>query len=179
MGGNIHLVSRKGEGVLFWFILPFPLLELSEGDELGVLEKAAPDHFEESYSGHILLADDDFINTTLAVSLLEQVGFTVKAVGNGQAAVDAWMHEDFDCILMDIQMPEMDGHEATKEIRKREEEQGGHVPIIAMTACVMQDDREQCIHSGMDAYIAKPINRVELFLLLKKMISGKDNSSVS
>ncbi len=178
MGGDIHLVSEKGKGVLFWFILSFSMPELSKGDEHIIVEKPTPDYFVESYSGHILLADDDFINTTLAVSLLEQVGYTVRAVGNGRAAVDAWKHENFDCILMDIQMPEMDGHEAAQMIRKREEEQGGHVPIIAMTACAMQDDKEQCIKSGMDAYIAKPINRVELFLLLKKMISSKQNSTL-
>lgn len=171
MGGDIHLVSRKEEGVLFWFILPFFLPEFSGREEREASEESKQSHLAESYSGHILLADDDSINTTLAVSLLEQAGFTVKTVVNGQAAVDAVFEEEFDCVLMDIQMPEMDGHVATKVIRKREEELGGHVPIIAMTACVMQDDREQCIYAGMDAYIAKPINRGELFQLLKKMLS--------
>jgi len=170
MGGNIHLISKKGEGATFWFILPFSIPETAEEGKDNVPEQAAADYFAESFTGHILLADDDFINTTLAVSLLEQVGFVVKSVGNGRAAVDAWMQDDFDCILMDIQMPEMDGYEAARLIREQEEHRGGHVPIIAMTACVMQEDREQCIKAGMDAYISKPINRVELFMLLRKTI---------
>jgi CheY-like chemotaxis protein len=180
MGGDIHLVSRKGEGVLFWFVLPLLLPEYLEGAGDGVAESSVQSECAESCSGHILLADDDFINTTLAVSLLEQAGFTVRAVGNGKAAVGALIAEDFDCVLMDVQMPEMDGHEATKVIRMREKELGGHVPIIAMTACVMQDDRDQCMDAGMDAYMAKPINRAELLGLLKKIISGKDaGASVS
>jgi len=177
MGGDIHLVSRKNEGVLFWFVLPLLLPEDSEGAGGGVIESSVRSHCAESYSGHILLADDDFINTTLAVSLLEQAGFTVRAVSNGQAAVDALIVEDFDCVLMDVQMPEMDGHEATKVIRMLEKERGGHVPIIAMTACVMQDDLEQCMEVGMDAYMAKPINRAELLGLLKKIISGEDDGA--
>ena len=175
MGGDIHLVSNKGEGAMFWFILPFSLSDSSGKAVQCDSVMAEADDYAQSCSGHILLAEDDFINMTLAVSLLEHAGFTVKTVGNGQAAVDAWMQEDVDCILMDIQMPELDGHEATKMIRKREEELGGHVPIIAMTACVMQDDREQCIKAGMDAYMAKPIDRVELYMLLRKLITGQKN----
>ncbi|MCL7488132.1 MAG: ATP-binding protein [Desulfobulbaceae bacterium] len=170
MGGNIHLVSKKGEGATFWFVLPFSTPEISQVVDDAVPGRIAADHFAESFSGHILLADDDFINTTLAVSLLEQVGFTVKSVNNGRAAVDAWVQDNFDCILMDIQMPQMDGYEAARMIRGHEKQQGGHVPIIAMTACVMQDDREKCIKAGMDAYISKPINRVELFMLLRKTL---------
>ena len=116
------------------------------------------------------MAEDDFINTTLAVSLLEQAGFTIKTVSDGQAAVDAWKQENFDCILMDIQMPVMDGHEAAVQIREMEKERGGRVPIIAMTACGIQDDQKKFIQAGMDAYISKPINRVELFQLMKKYI---------
>jgi PAS domain S-box-containing protein len=171
MGGNIHLMSKKGEGATFWFVLPFSTPEIAQAVDDTVAGRVAADHFAESFSGHILLADDDFINTTLAVSLLEQVGFTVKSVDNGRAAVDAWMQDHFDCILMDIQMPQMDGYEAARMMREQEKRQGGHVPIIAMTACVMQDDREKCIKAGMDAYISKPINRVELFMLLRKTLS--------
>ena len=169
LGGNIHLVSKKGEGARFWFILPFltPKILASESQETQTKEDTEQ-LFTTTCSGYILLAEDDFINTTLAVSLLEQVGYKVKTVSNGKAVLDAWLQEDFDCILMDIQMPEMDGHEATKEIRKIEREQGGHVPIIAMTACVTKADQEEYLRAGMDAFLAKPINRVELYTLLKK-----------
>jgi len=175
MGGDIHLVSNKGEGAMFWFVIPFSVPDLSGKATLSDSVKVEPDDYAQCCSGHILLAEDDFINMTLAVSLLEHAGYSVKTVGNGQAAVDAWLQEDVDCILMDIQMPELDGHEATKVIRKKEEERGGHVPIVAMTACAMQDDRERCINAGMDAYLAKPINRVELYMLLRKLITGKTN----
>ena len=168
MGGNIHVDSRKDEGARFWFILPFatPDAYAQEREELD--EGSMRSESEQDSVGYILLADDDFINTTLAVSLLEQVGYTVKTVNNGQAVLDAWAQEEFDCILMDIQMPGMDGHEATRRIRKLEREKGGHVPIVAMTACGDKKDIDEYLRIGMDAYLAKPINRVELFALLKK-----------
>lgn len=177
MGGDIHLESKEGEGARFWFILPFSSSELSAEKVQGSAVSSESGDYAQNLSGHILLAEDDFINMTLAVSLLEHAGFTVKTVSNGQAAVEAWGVEDFDCILMDIQMPELDGHEATKVIRKMEEERGGHVPIVAMTACAMQDDREQCMRAGMDAYMVKPINRVELYMLLRKLIAGKNSDT--
>jgi len=173
MGGDIHLESSPGQGARFWFILPFSVPKTESEDEYEPMTGSdGEEDSPERLAGHILLAEDDFINTTLAVSVLEQAGFTVRTVKTGKAAVEAWMQEDFDSILMDIQMPEMDGHDAAREIRNREKEQGGHVPIIAMTACVMKNDKDKCIEAGMDAYIAKPINRLELFGLLQKFINS-------
>jgi PAS domain S-box-containing protein len=112
---------------------------------------------------HVLLAEDGLVNQKVAVNLLEQRGHKVKIANNGQEAVDAVNSESFDAVLMDVQMPAMDGFEATAIIRKGEAESGGHVPIIAMTAHAMKGDRERCIEAGMDGYIAKPIRAIDLY----------------
>jgi two-component system sensor histidine kinase/response regulator len=109
---------------------------------------------------HILLAEDSPVNQLLAVSILTGENHTVKAVGTGREAVDACQAESFDLILMDIQMPEMDGIDATEAIRQMEDGTDRHVLIMAMTAHAMAGDREACIEAGMDAYLAKPI-RIE------------------
>ncbi|GAB4335160.1 MAG: hypothetical protein Kow0089_04750 [Desulfobulbaceae bacterium] len=173
MGGDIHLESGKEKGTTFWFIVPFLPGEPAETEFVPSAVESGTESREdiglERCSGNILLAEDDFINTTLAVSLLEQFGYTVKTVSSGEEAVDAWAQGDFDCILMDVQMPGMDGLTATTEIREREREreQGERIPIIAMTACAMEEDREECLAAGMDDYLAKPINRMELYALLR------------
>jgi CheY-like chemotaxis protein len=86
----------------------------------------------------------------------------VTVVANGTAAVAAWRQDRFDCILMDIQMPEMDGYEATRLIRAAESENGAHIPIIALTAYAMKGDREKCLQAGLDSYISKPIQTAAL-----------------
>ncbi len=107
---------------------------------------------------HILLAEDEFINQTLAIALLEGEGWQVASVNNGREAVQALAADDFDLILMDIQMPDMDGLKATALIRENEKRTGEHIPIIAMTAHAMKGDRERCLDAGMDGYIPKPID---------------------
>jgi two-component system sensor histidine kinase/response regulator len=111
----------------------------------------------------ILLAEDSLVNQKLAVRLLEQQGHGVLVARNGNEALAAWQTQSFDLVLMDVQMPEMDGLEATRMIRARERKSGGHVPIMAMTAHAMQGDRERCLAAGMDEYIAKPIRAQLLF----------------
>jgi CheY-like chemotaxis protein len=111
---------------------------------------------------HVLLAEDNRVNQTLAVRLLEKRGHSVFVACNGRQAVDAFDTGVFDLILMDVQMPEMNGYEATTAIREKERETGGHVPIIAMTAHAMKGDRERCLAAGMDRYISKPIDTREL-----------------
>lgn len=112
---------------------------------------------------HILLAEDSLVNQTLALTLLERSGHTVSVANNGQEAVAKLALQPFDLVLMDVQMPAMDGLEATAAIRARERETGKHVPIIAMTAHAMKGDREVCLESGMDGYISKPIHPRELY----------------
>ena len=111
----------------------------------------------------ILLAEDNAINQRLALRLLEKCGHQVAVTTNGREALAALDNGNFDVVLMDIQMPEMDGFEATAAIRSKERIVGTHLPIIAMTAHAMTGDRERCIGAGMDGYIAKPIRPQELF----------------
>ena len=101
----------------------------------------------------ILLAEDNRVNQMVAVRILEKQGHTVAVVGDGQAALTALAQEAFDLVLMDIQMPVLDGLEATAAIRAQEKTQGTHVPIIAMTAHAMRGDRERCLAAGMDGYV--------------------------
>lgn len=119
----------------------------------------------------ILLAEDNMINQKLMISLLQKMGCRIRAVANGLDAVSALDVDDFDVILMDVQMPEMDGFEATARIRQLETERGGHIPIIALTAHVMKGDREKCLAAGMDDYLSKPIKRDELERIIKKYSS--------
>ena len=123
----------------------------------------------------ILLAEDNPINQNLAVRLLEKHGHRVVLVANGKEAVAALERQPFDLVLMDLQMPEMDGLEATAVIRAREkrlrDQPGGspHVPIIAMTAYAMKGDRERCLEAGMDGYVSKPVRAKELFEAIDAM----------
>jgi CheY-like chemotaxis protein len=112
---------------------------------------------------HILVAEDNPVNQKLAVALLEKEGHRVTLVGDGGEAVAALDRPEFDLVLMDVQMPAMDGLEATRRIRQREQGSGRHVPIIAMTAYAMKGDRELCLGAGMDAYVSKPVRAKELF----------------
>jgi CheY-like chemotaxis protein len=111
----------------------------------------------------ILLAEDNAVNQRLAGRLIEKRGHTATIVSSGREALAALERDSFDVVLMDVQMPEMDGFEATAEIRKREKATGKHVPIIAMTAYTMKGDRERCLTAGMDSYVSKPIRPDELF----------------
>jgi signal transduction histidine kinase/CheY-like chemotaxis protein len=117
---------------------------------------------------NILLADDNVINQRVAIGVLERRGHAVQPVNNGKEALEALACEYFDLVLMDVQMPEMDGLEATAAIRRNEEETGGHIPIIAMTAHAMKGDRERCLASGMDDYLAKPVEPKALDAILER-----------
>jgi two-component system sensor histidine kinase/response regulator len=110
----------------------------------------------------ILLAEDNAVNQRVAVRMLEKNGYQVIVASNGYEALAALEREKFDLVLMDVQMPEMGGLEATAAIRKREESIGGHVPIVAMTAGAMQGDQDRCLQAGMDDYISKPVRAREL-----------------
>ncbi|MCA9109235.1 MAG: response regulator [Planctomycetaceae bacterium] len=114
----------------------------------------------------ILLAEDGLANQRLARALLERWGHTVEIAENGRIAVERAQDESFDLILMDVQMPEVDGLEATRQIRDWETAHGGHVPIVAMTAHAMKGDEERCLAAGMDGYVAKPVRKQELLAAL-------------
>jgi PAS domain S-box-containing protein len=120
----------------------------------------------------VLVAEDNPTNQKLVSAMLDQKGHTVSVVGNGRLAVEGAATEAFDLILMDVQMPEMSGLEATAAIRKQEEGTGRHVPIVALTARAMAGDREQCLAAGMDAYVSKPVNASELFSAIDAVVAG-------
>ncbi len=120
----------------------------------------------------ILLAEDNIVNQKLAVKLLEKRGYQVAVASNGREAVDAFEGERFDLILMDVQMPEMDGLEATRLIREKEAEGNKHIPILAMTAHAMKGDREECLAAGMDDYLSKPFKPKELYSMIEKVAFG-------
>ncbi|MBU4311635.1 MAG: response regulator [Candidatus Omnitrophica bacterium] len=140
------------------------------------IEKAVTPTLEGIKKLRILLAEDNKVNQKVASTMLTKRGHSVIIVENGKQALDILSRESFDLILMDVQMPEMDGYEATRAIREREKTTGFHIPIIAMTAHALKGDREKCIEAGMDDYIPKPIKMEELF----KAVEGKgvtvDNS---
>jgi len=116
----------------------------------------------------ILATDDVPVNRELVRTILEKRGHKVTLAENGQEALDAWRNGSFDLLLMDIQMPEMDGLTATRIIREEEVQRGGHVPIIAMTAYAMAGDRDRCLQAGMDDYVAKPVNPSELSAVISR-----------
>jgi signal transduction histidine kinase/CheY-like chemotaxis protein len=122
---------------------------------------------------HILVAEDNPVNQKLAIALLGKAGHRVSLAVNGAEAVSKWQEGDFDLILMDVQMPVLDGLEATRQIRQREQTTGVRMPIVAMTAHAMTGDCELCLQAGMDDYLSKPINRQELMGVLARLGANK------
>jgi CheY-like chemotaxis protein len=120
----------------------------------------------------ILLVEDSVVNQKLAVGLLQKHGHTVIIANNGREAVARMDAGDFDVVLMDVEMPEMDGFEATAAIRNKEEGTGSHIPIVAMTAHAMKGDRERCLAAGMDDYVSKPILAQGLFDVLATVLTA-------
>jgi signal transduction histidine kinase/ActR/RegA family two-component response regulator len=161
MGGRLWVDSEPGRGSTFHFtarFAPAPAPAPSGG--------AAPAPSAVGRPLHILLAEDNPVNQRVAVRTLEKRGHTVRVAGNGREAVEAWQAQRFDVVLMDVQMPEVDGFEATAAIRAREGA-GRRTPIIAMTAHAMKGDRERCLAAGMDGYVTKPFQVEELFRALE------------
>lgn len=166
MGGTIAVESSEGKGATFSFEIPMQRTNLKElpSDEPPHAKREKGRSLAESVPCRILLVEDHLINQKLVLTLLGQLGYAVEVVGDGQAAVALLQERDFDLILMDIQMPKMDGLEATKLIRKMKKAKG--VVIIAMTANALQEDRQKCLSAGMDDYIMKPLKSG----ILEKMI---------
>lgn len=172
MGGDIDFASTPGTGSRFWFDLPFRIGD-AQDFEREASRLPTPVRRRPVRPGHkkrrILLAEDNPANTLVAKKMLEKAGFKVETAANGAEAVEAVRARPFDAVLMDVAMPEMDGFEATAEIRVMPGDRG-NIPIIAMTAHAMNGYREQVLAGGMDDYLPKPVNRDRLIVTLDQWI---------
>jgi PAS domain S-box-containing protein len=158
MGGTIAVDSADGSGTIFTVSLRLPIAELTDAPGTRSEMRRAI-----TVSGHLLVAEDNPVNQALVKALLERIGCTCRVVADGAEAVTAAQEERFDLILMDCQMPGVDGLEATRRIRAWEASEGGdRLPIIALTADALRDARERCLEAGMDAFLSKPIRQAEL-----------------
>jgi two-component system sensor histidine kinase/response regulator len=117
----------------------------------------------------VLVADDNVVNQKVAIRVLEKLGFHADAVGNGREAIDALRMAPYDVVLMDVEMPEMDGLEASAAIRAGEARSGSHIPIVAMTAHAMKGDRGRCLEAGMDDYVSKPVLPAALLAAIERV----------
>lgn len=166
LGGTIEIESRLGEGTQIRCSIPFSCTS----DQTVTVDPELEKGTEPSFGLAVLLAEDDRVNQLLAQKLLTKMGCSVRAVENGREAVAALRTEAFDAVIMDIQMPEMDGIEATKAIRRGEAgDDRKDIPIIAMTAYAMSGDKEAFLDVGMDDYVSKPIDVENLRNALKKL----------
>ena len=172
MQGRIWVESEPGKGSTFHFTAVFGEATRDSVDRpaasatgplLGLAEKPMK----------VLVVEDGRVNQLVAAKLLEERGHCVEIASNGQEAVEMVRDDEFDAILMDVHMPEMNGFQATAAIRQIEDKHGGHVPIIAMTANALKGDREQCIAAGMDDYVSKPIHSAELLHAVERFMHGR------
>jgi CheY-like chemotaxis protein len=165
MGGRIWLESDPGKGSTFHFTACFGSatenLQNAAANGNGHQEMRAASAVEQRKL-RILIAEDNLVNSRLATRLVAKQGHSAVVVGTGKAALKALEDETFDLVLMDVQMPDMDGFEATSAIREQERGTRKHLPIIAMTAHAMSGDRERCLEAGMDAYVTKPVDAKKL-----------------
>ncbi len=184
-GQRKEVERYRQTGGLAYLLKPYSQSDLLDSimSTLGLLEAEntpVRNHVKRSkLSLNILLAEDNNINQTLAVRLLERFGHRVMIAENGVEAVNHWLAGSFDLILMDVDMPEMNGYAATEKIRNAEQQSGGHIPIIGLTAHVMEGSREECLAAGMDAYLSKPIDTNALWLELEKIKKDDLDSSVN
>ena len=169
MGGRIGVESRVGQGSAFSFTAR---LGIGHGEAKAAVEPAPPSGTFRANGMRVLLVEDNEINQMIARALLESLGCSVESAGNGREAIERMAADRFDLVLMDCQMPEMDGFEATRVWRTREANGPERLPIVALTASALEGDRERCLDAGMDDYLAKPFVREQLASLLGRWAPG-------
>ncbi|MEX1361564.1 MAG: ATP-binding protein [Nannocystaceae bacterium] len=176
MGGSMGLSSEPGRGSIFWVQLP---LRVASDRAVGGLLRdtdASDDSIELSAVGRrVLVVEDNVVNQQVAQRMLERLGAHVEVAGDGEEALAMLQAVPFDLVLMDVQMPGMDGMTATAELRRREVGGASPLPIVAMTAHVLPEDRERCLAAGMDDYVTKPIGRGELRRVLRQHLRAADS----
>jgi signal transduction histidine kinase/ActR/RegA family two-component response regulator len=160
MGGRLAVESAPGTGSTFHFEISLPLAQAPEPPA----NDAAPK--EASTSLSVLVAEDNKVNRTLIERILHKAGHQSRSVEDGQQALDALEQEHFDCVLMDVHMPVMDGLEATRQLRRREASRSRHTPVVALTALSLHGDADKCLEAGMDFYLSKPLQAAELHRIL-------------
>jgi CheY-like chemotaxis protein len=168
MGGSIRLESNAGSGSRFYVSLPFATVQ-SVGNEGHEQERA--NDFSELRGCKVLLVEDNEVNQELAKILLCRKDMVVIVANNGAEALKKLKGEHFDCVLMDIQMPVMDGYTACREIRRQPQHKD--LPIIALTANVMADDQEKSRAAGMSGHIGKPFNEQEMFATMSRCLIAR------
>ncbi len=170
MGGQCHIESQLGQGTHVWFTIPMALAPdeaVTPKDDVLQTDRAGRD---EQSALRVLIAEDNAMNLLLVQKMVEKIDAQVEVATNGKEAIDAVRAGDFDVVLMDVQMPEMDGIEATKYIREHVEK-ARNLPIIAVTANAMDGDREKYFAAGMNGYVSKPINRQKLLGEIDRLVS--------
>ncbi|MBO3697899.1 hybrid sensor histidine kinase/response regulator [Roseivirga sp. E12] len=172
MGGDLWVESKEGKGSIFKFYVKSKEYQ-SEEQPLKTSKKEKPSSKIKKSAGRILVVEDNLTNQKVALKMLCNKGMTVTCVENGEEAIQKFKNHDFDLILMDLQMPVMDGYEATRQIRALEGAKAS-VPIIALTAAAMAGEREKCMKAGMDEYLTKPVSYKKLIDTVNSFLEGNE-----